>query len=136
MRASSGNRKVRGYEPKNPVRPDLIRTEGTSSAATPGWDGMGMGGGGSRAGRKGRSSSYKNWKPDEDGMPPWSERKKELFDWAARNLPDQHPALVVVAILSIRLGGVKPTEELVLERLTATGREASQIGYGPGGYAA
>lgn len=78
----------------------------------------------------------KNWKPDEDGMPPWSERKKELFDWAARNLPDQHPALVVVAILSIRLGGVKPTEELVLERLTATGREASQIGYGPGGYAA
>lgn len=76
------------------------------------------------------------WKPDDDGMPAWSERKRELFDWASRNLPDQHPAFVVVAILSIRLGGVKPTKELVLERLTSTGREASQIGYGPGGYAA
>ena len=79
---------------------------------------------------------YKEWKPDQDGMPPWSERRRELFDWADRNLPDQHPGLVVVAILAIRLGGVKPTKELVLERLRATGREASQIGYGPGGYAA
>ena len=102
-------------------------------------------------GKKGRTSSkkvssykknkqyreYKEWKPDQDsGLPPWSVRRKELFDWADRNLPDQHPGLVVVAIIAIRLGGVKPTKELVLERLTSTGREASQIGYGPGGYAA
>jgi hypothetical protein len=81
--------------------------------------------------------SVNPWKPDQDsGLPPWSERRRELFDWADRNLPDQHPGLVVVAILAIRLGGVKPTKELVLERLRATGREASQIGYGPGGYAA
>ena len=78
-----------------------------------------------------------NWKPDEDGgMPPWSERRKELFDWADSHLPDQHPAFVVVAIIAIRMGGEKPTKEKVLARLTATGREASQIGYGPGGYAA
>lgn len=137
MRASSGNRKVRGYEPKNPVRPDVNRTGGTSSAATPGWDGMGRGGGSSRAGRRGRSSSYAGWKPDEDGgMPPWSERRRELFDWAASHLPEQHPAFVVVAIIAIRMGGEKPTKDKVLARLTATGREASQIGYGPGGYAA
>ena len=100
--------------------------------------GMGMGmGGGSRAGRKGRTGRYKDWKPDEDGgMPPWSERRRELFDWAASHLPEQHPAFVVVAIIAIRMGGEKPTKEKVLARLTATGREASQIGYGPGGYAA
>jgi hypothetical protein len=69
-------------------------------------------------------------------MLPWSERRKDLFEWADRNLPDQHPALVVVAIIAIRMGGEKPTKDRVLERLRATGREASQIGYGPGGYAA
>ncbi len=80
---------------------------------------------------------YKEWKPDEEeGMLPWSERRKDLFEWADRNLPDQHPALVVVAIIAIRMGGEKPTKDRVLERLRATGREASQIGYGPGGYAA
>lgn len=89
-----------------------------------------------RAGVSRSRVRVEKWKPEDDGMPPWSVRRKELFDWADRNLPDQHPGLVVVAILAIRLGGVKPTKELVLERLRATGREASQIGYGPGGYAA
>lgn len=77
-----------------------------------------------------------NWKPDEDGMPPWSERRADLFRWAEANMGDQHPAFVVVAIIAIRMGGEKPTKEKVLARLTSTGREASQIGYGPGGYAA
>jgi hypothetical protein len=69
-------------------------------------------------------------------MLPWSERRADLFRWAETSLPSQHPALVVVAIIAIRMSGEKPTKERVLERLTATGREASQIGYGPGGYAA
>ena len=137
MRSSSGNRKVRGYEPKNPVRPDLIRTGGTSSAATPGWDGMGMGGGSSRAGRKGRSSSYKEWKPDSaQDQAPFTERRAREFAFAAKALPEQHPGFCVVAMIAIQMRGETPTREKVLERLTASGREASQIGYGPGGYAA
>lgn len=59
-----------------------------------------------------------------------------MFRWAENQLPDQHPAFVVVAIIAIRMSGVKPTKERVLERLRASGREASQIGYGPGGEAA
>lgn len=136
MRASSGNRKVRGYKPKNPVRPDLIRTEGTSSAATPGWDGMGRDGS-SGAGRKGGSSSYKKWKPDSaQEQAPFTERRAREFAFAAKALPEQHPGFCVVAMIAIQMSGRTPTRENVLERLRESGREASQIGYGPGGYAA
>lgn len=127
MRLSSGEQNPHGF------RSDSASFPHREERRKPG---MGMGMGSSRAGSS-RSSSYKGWKPDEDGgMPPWSERRKELFDWAASHLPEQHPAFVVVAIIAIRMGGEKPTKEKVLARLTATGREASQIGYGPGGYAA
>ena len=78
-----------------------------------------------------------HWKPDDqDGMLPWSERRADLFRWAESHLPDQHPAMVVVAIIAIRMGGEKPTKERVLDRLKASGREASQICYRPGGEAA
>ena len=87
--------------------------------------------------RGGVGRGRQDWKPDDqDGMLPWSERRADLFRWAESHLPDQHPALVVVAIIAIRMGGEKPTKEKVLARLKATGREASQIGYGDGGYAA
>lgn len=73
---------------------------------------------------------------DEGGLPPWSERRAKEFAWAAEVLPEQHPGFVVVAMVAIQMRGERPTRNKVLERLRATGREASQIGYGPGGEAA
>lgn len=102
-------------------------------------------------GKKGRRSSkqvssykknqqyqdYKNWKPDQDaGLAPLIERRARESAFAEKVLPDQHPGLCVVAMIAIQMRGETPTRENVLERLTSTGREASQIGYGPGGYAA
>lgn len=102
-------------------------------------------------GKKGRTSSkqvssykknkqyreYKEWKPDQDsGLPPLTERRAREFAFAEKVLGDQHPGFCVVAMIAIQMRGETPTRENVLERLRATGREASQIGYGPGGYAA
>ena len=121
MRLSSGERNPHGFR---------AISNGEAGGEERGKPGMGMGMGSSR------SSRYREWKPVTTESLPWSERRKDLFDWADSHLPDQHPAFVVVAIIAIRMGGEKPTKEKVLERLRATGREASQIGYGPGGEAA
>lgn len=78
-----------------------------------------------------------NWKPDSaEEPPPFTERRAREFAFAAKALPEQHPGFCVVAMIAIQMRGETPTRENVLERLAATGREASQIGYGPGGYAA
>ena len=80
---------------------------------------------------------YREWKPDSaEEQAPFTERRAREFAFAAKALPDQHPGFCVVAMIAIQMRGETPTRENVLERLTATGREASQIGYGPGGYAA
>ena len=77
------------------------------------------------------------WKPDSaQEQAPFTERRAREFAFAARVLPEQHPGFCVVAMIAIQMRGETPTRENVLARLTATGREASQIGYGPGGYAA
>ena len=84
-----------------------------------------------------RANRYKEWKPDEDSNgSSWSERRAELYDWATSSMPDQHPGMVVTAIVAVRMRNLKPTRENVLEHLRASGREASQIGYRPGGEAA
>ena len=81
--------------------------------------------------------SVNKWKPDEgDGMPPWSERRADLFRKADEHLSDQHPGYTVVAMIALEMRGEELTRKKVLERLRASGREASQIGYGPGGEAA
>ena len=89
---------------------------------------------------KGMSRSrveVEKWKPDSaQDQPPFTERRAREFAFAAKALPEQHPGFCVVAMIAIQMSGVTPTRENVLERLTASGREASQIGYGPGGYAA
>jgi hypothetical protein len=80
---------------------------------------------------------YKEWKPDSaQDQPPFTERRAREFAFAEKVLGDQHPGFCVVAMIAIQMRGETPTRENVLERLTASGREASQIGYGPGGYAA
>lgn len=79
----------------------------------------------------------KKWKPDSSNdQAPFTERRAREFAFAAKALPDQHPGFCVVSMIAIQMSGRTPTRENVLERLRDQGREASQIGYGPGGYAA
>lgn len=124
MGLSSDNKQFHGFRSESNGNPPKDSNSFRSSEAGMGWEG------------RGRGSRYKEWKPEKVEQQAWSERRADLFRWAESHLPDQHPALVVVAIIAIRMGGEKPTKERVLDRLRATGREASQIGYGPGGYAA
>lgn len=91
-------------------------------------------------GPKGVSRSrveVEKWKPrGQEGMPAWSDRRADLFEKAAIHLSDQHPALCVTAMIALEMAGEQPTRKKVLERLRATGREAAQIRYRPGGEAA
>jgi hypothetical protein len=62
-----------------------------------------------------------------DEMPAWSERRRDVFDYVAKVLPDEHPGLAVSAALSLKLSGEKPTKEAILNRLRASGRSADQL---------
>ena len=128
MRRSSGEQNPHGF------RTDSASFPYREERRKPGM-GMGMG---SRAGKKdSRTGSYKEWKPDSaQEQAPFTERRAREFAFAAKALPEQHPGFAVVAMIAIQMKGQTPTRENVLERLTEQGREASQIGYGPGGYAA
>jgi hypothetical protein len=74
-----------------------------------------------------RSRIQVNPNDRNDGMPPWSERRKELLDYVARVLPDENVGLAASAALSIRLTGKKATPDAILERLRASGRSADQL---------
>jgi len=63
----------------------------------------------------------------DGGMPPWSERRSWEFDFVRQHLPGEHPGLAVSALLSLRLLGVKPTKEAILNRLESSGRSARQL---------
>lgn len=60
-------------------------------------------------------------------MPAWSERRRSVFEYISRVLPDEHVGLGVSAALSLRLAGLKPTPEAVLNRLQQSGRSAEQL---------
>ena len=102
MRLSSGERKVRGFQPTNPKNP--VRTE---SGRTGVRDGMGVGMG--------------------EELVPLVERRAKEFAWVRQHLPDEHEGMAVSALISIQTFGDKPTKESVLSRLRAQGRTAQQM---------
>lgn len=110
MRSSSGNRKIRGYEPRNPVRNESNRTHptGVRRDSGMGWDGMG---------RRGK----------EGDMPAWSERRADLFDFCAKHLPEEHAGFCVTAAIAVQMTGRKLTKNAILERLRDTDRTAEQL---------
>ena len=107
MRTSSGDRSIRNYAGgSKPVRVDSDRTPpgGVRRDSGMGWD------------RRGG-----------DALPPSSVRQKEIRDYVARILPDEHLGLAVSAALSIRLSGEKPTAEAIRLRLQGSGRSIDQL---------
>jgi hypothetical protein len=100
VRTSSDKRSIGKYRPES-VRPDT---------------GYGYG-----------SGTGRGKKQFEDETPPWSERRRDVFDYVAKVLPDEHPGLAVSAALSLKLSGEKPTRETILNRLRASGRSADQL---------
>ena len=102
MRLSSGERKVRGFQPTNPKNP--VRTE---SGRTGVRDGMGVGMG--------------------EELVPLVERRAKEFAWVRQHLPEEHEGMAVSALISIQTFGDRPTKESVLARLRAQGRTAQQM---------
>lgn len=102
MRLSSGERKVRGFQPTDPKNP--VRAESGSTGVR---DGMGLGMG--------------------EELPPFTERRAREFAWVRQHLPDEHEGMAVSALISIQTFGDKPTKESVLSRLRAQGRTAEQM---------
>ena len=102
MRLSSGERKVRGFQPTNPKNP--VRTD---SGRTGVRDGMGVGMG--------------------EELVPLVERRAKEFAWVRQHLPEEHEGMAVSALISIQTFGDRPTKESVLARLRAQGRTAEQM---------
>ena len=102
MRLSSGERKVRGFQPTNPKNP--VRTD---SGRTGVRDGMGLGMG--------------------EELVPLVERRAKEFAWVRQHLPEEHEGMAVSALISIQTFGDRPTKESVLARLRAQGRTAEQL---------
>lgn len=98
MRLSSGDKRIRGYQ-NNPVR--------TDSGSTGIRDGMGRVG--------------------SNDLPPFTERRAKQFAWAERHLPEEHPGLVVSALISLELAGENQSTKTVLARLEAQGKTAEQM---------
>ena len=103
MRLSSGERKVRGFQPTDPKNP--VRAE---SQATGLRDGMGRVGVG-------------------EELQPFVERRAREFAWVRQHLPDEHQGMAVSALISIKTFGDKPTKNAVMDRLRAQGRTAEQM---------
>lgn len=65
----------------------------------------------------------REWKPDQEDAPrPLTERRAREFEWARKHLPDQHEGLVVSAMLTLSLGGTRPSTKSVMARLVEQGR--------------
>lgn len=79
-----------------------------------GWDGMGKGA---------KRGSFKH---NADEMPSLTERRKREFEWAAKHLPDEHPGLVVSALIGLEVSGQKQSTDSVMARLEEQGRTAKQ----------
>ena len=60
-------------------------------------------------------------------MPAWSERRRDVFEYVARVLPEEHLGLAVSAALSLRLSGAKATPDAIRQRLRQSGRSADQL---------
>ena len=103
MRLSSGERKVRGFQPTDPKNP--VRAESGSTGVRDGMGRVGMG----------------------EELPPFTERRTREFAWVRQHLPDEHEGMAVSALISIQTFGDKPTKESVLSRLRAQGRTAEQM---------
>ena len=59
-------------------------------------------------------------------LPPFTERRAKEFAWA-EHLPDEHPGLVVSALISLELAGETQSTKTVMARLHAQGRTAEQM---------
>ena len=80
-----------------------------------------------RAGGVNRSRVQASPASENDQGPAWSERRREVFDYVARVLPDEHLGFGVSAALAIRLSGEKPTAEAIRLRLQGSGRSMEQL---------
>ena len=101
MRNSSGNRRVRPYNPPGGFRSDSKGFRSRESGM--GWDGSG-----------------------KAVLEPWEERRPDAFAFA-RSLEGQHIGFAAVAYIAVECTGRKPTKQNVLERLEATGRTTAQL---------
>lgn len=70
--------------------------------------------------------ALKDWKPEKTDLAPLTERRAKEFAWA-KNLPDEHPGLVVSALISLELAGENQSTKTVLARLKAQGKTAEQM---------
>lgn len=106
MRTSSGNRKIKGFGSNDSVRPESQRTTPNSVRRDTGmgWD---------RGGK--------------NDLPPFTERRAREFAWAERHLPEEHPGLVVSALISLELAGENQSTKTVFARLKAQGKTAEQM---------
>ena len=118
MRLSSGDVRPAGFRvdsvvstsnPSERIPVDSPRHASAGSRDGMGWDG------------KGRKGSHKS-----DEMPLLTERRKREFEWAAKYLPDEHPGLVVSALIGLEVSGQKQSTDSVMARLEAQGRTAKQ----------
>jgi hypothetical protein len=105
MRLSSGERRVQGYSNPQPNSKNPVRAE---------------------SGSTGHRDGYGRGRAEE--LPPLTERRGKEFTWATEHLPDEHPGLVVSALVSLELAGAKQTTKTVMARLEAQGRTAKQMG--------
>ena len=103
MRLSSGERKVRGFQPTNPKNP--VRAESQATGLRDGMGRVGMG----------------------EELQPFVERCAREFAWVRQHLPDEHQGMAVSALISIKTFGDKPTKNAVMDRLRAQGRTAEQM---------
>lgn len=71
--------------------------------------------------------SKADWKPPSNDLAPLTERRAKEFAWAEKHLPDQHPGLVVSALISLELAGETQSTKTVMARLHAQGRTAEQM---------
>lgn len=103
MRLSSGERKVRGFQPTDPKNP--VRTDSGSTGVRDGMGRVGVG----------------------EELQPFVERCAREFAWVRQHLPEEHEGMAVSALISIKTFGDKPTKNAVMDRLRAQGRTAEQM---------
>lgn len=103
MRLSSGERKVRGFQPTNPKNP--VRAESGSTGVRDGMGRVGMG----------------------EDLQPFVDRRARELAWVRQHMPEEHEGMAVSALISIKTFGDKPTKNAVMDRLRAQGRTAEQM---------
>lgn len=60
-------------------------------------------------------------------LPPFTERRAAEFAWAEQHLPDEHPGMVVSALIGLEVAGMKRSTGSVMARLEKQGRTMAQM---------